>query len=147
MGISLIINRYTMYKIKRKILYQISIAFVLRNKNIIKDVIIANSMRVEMIVKSILFSDRISTIPSIKVILVIHEPMILPKVRERYFLRTATIPTVNSGREVPRAIIVAPITDCSIPVESTIIVAESTMIFALIITIVIPMRKYTSGIR
>jgi len=79
--------------------------------------------------------------------LVTQEPMIFPKVRARYFLRTAMMPTVSSGRDVPRAIIVEPITDCPIPVESAIIVAESTIIFALIITIVIPMRKYTNGFR
>ena len=53
LGISFIVNRYTLYKIKRKILYHIRIIFVLRKMNIIKDVIIANTIRVEMIVKSI----------------------------------------------------------------------------------------------
>lgn len=93
-----------------------------------------------MIAKSILFSNMISTIPTIRIILVTDEPVIFPKVRPRYFLHTATIPILYSGREVPRAIIVEPRTDCPIPVESAIITSESTMNFALIITIIVPMR-------
>lgn len=82
----------------------------------------------------------ISTIPTIRIILVTDEPVIFPKVRPTYFLHTATIPILYSGREVRRAIIVEPRTDCPIPVESAIIMSESTMNFALIITIIVPMR-------
>lgn len=90
--------------------------------------------------KIILCSNMISTIPTIRIILVTDEPVIFPKVRPTYFLHTATIPILYSGREVPRAIIVEPRTDCPIPVESAIIMSESTMNFALIITIIVPMR-------
>ena len=64
--------------------------------------------------------------PNIKVRFVKHEPKIFPKARSICFFLAAANVTDSSGREVPMAIIVAPITSLSTLKVVAIFIAEST---------------------
>jgi hypothetical protein len=72
-----------------------------------------------------------NVIPKIKVILKKLAPIRLPNARPEWPLKIDFSPMVISGKLVPKAIIVAPITVCEIPTDSAIPMAEFTRKFAL----------------
>lgn len=69
-------------------------------------------------------------VPVARFILVILDPMILPKINIIKPRFAADTDTASSGRDVPKAIIVRPITILDIPISLAIITAESTNNFA-----------------
>lgn len=127
-------------------LYHLLIRAFLRNIKSMNGDITEKMISVERIPKFTATSDNTSTIPNTKVMLVMQESMISPIASSRCLFLTAIMSTVSSGSEVPSAIIVAPITDCFMPVASAIDDALSTIIFALEITTVIPMKKNISDL-
>ena len=52
----------------------------------------------------------VAVVPRIKKTLKIFEPITFPMIISGFFLRAATIEVANSGKDVPIAIIVSPIT-------------------------------------
>ena len=73
-------------------------------------------------------------IPKIMVVFRKLAPIMLPTARLACPLNTDFKPIVNSGRLVPNAIMVAPITCCEIPASVAMEIAELTRKFALITT-------------
>ena len=67
-------------------------------------------------------------IPRIKKILKILEPTIFPTAISDFFFRAATIEVASSGRDVPAATIVSPITRSLMPSSLAIFIAPSTKI-------------------
>ena len=88
--------------------------------------------------------DNNNEVPSTSVRLVRQEPMTLPRARLVYPFFTAVSDTDNSGREVPMAIMVAPIMDFDIFNASAMLDAELTAKFELRIIPINPkMRDIT----
>ena len=68
-------------------------------------------------------------IPKTPKILYIFEPNTFPRAKSTFLLKADRIPTDNSGKEVPNAIKVAPITDSETPKVVAIFTAAPTKNF------------------
>lgn len=77
--------------------------------------------------------EKTSTIPKINVRFVKQLPIVLPSANPIWFFLIAERNRENSGREVPNAIMVAPMTDSFIPIMSAMKEEESTTNLELII--------------
>ena len=67
-----------------------------------------------------------SVIPKINVMLIKLLPTMLPKASDECPLKKAFKLKLSSGRLVPKAIMVAPINDSGIPIDSAMTTADST---------------------
>ena len=80
--------------------------------------------------------------PKTKIILIIFEPNILPKTNSNSFLFAARNEVTNSGKEVPKAIAVAPMTNSEILKNLAIEIEPSTKEYDPIDKAIIPITKY-----
>lgn len=103
--------------------------------------VMTNDMTVVNIVILISNCETANTIPKINVRFVKQLPIVSPSAKPICPFLIAEIKRENSGREVPNAITVAPMTDFAIPIISAIEEAESTTNLELIIIPAKPIDK------
>ena len=99
---------------------------------------ITKKRRVENIFMFTATGESRSTMPRIRVMFVRHDPMVVPIAIVWCFVFIAVSDTESSGREVPIAIMVAPITDSAMPIIDETLDVEDTTKVDDIITITIP---------